>query len=185
MIRAYIDKLHVDGSCEKLVKQVMEFKLSIRIFEVFGEAIDNYYVTDFIASSESDLDRQLRAADAKMCGGGFPYAYGRRFLDIDNLESFKVDCILFAADDECMKQLGKYAEEKFHVLNDKYRKYVVSKSEKCKKQYSDIISDGDVVSKHNFALPEMISAKVEKGGEVYYDHLFAPEDGTAIIKLNG
>ncbi len=62
------------------------------------------------------------------------------------------------------------------ILNDKYRKYVASKSEKYKKQYSQIIADGDVISKHNFTLPEMISAKVEKGGKVYYDHLFAPED---------
>ena len=33
-------------------------------------------------------------------------------------------------------------------------------------------------------MPETISAKVEKGGQKYYNHLFAPEDGAAIIKLN-
>jgi type III restriction enzyme len=184
LIRAYITRLHKENKYDALVKQVMEFKLSIQIFDVFGEAISNYYISDLFATAESDLDRQLRAADAKMCGGGFTYAYGRRFLDVDDPDAFKIDCILFAADDDCIAQLNKYAESKFHALNDKYRKYVVSRSEKCRKQYSDIIADGDVISKHNFTLPETISAKVEKGGQKYYNHLFAPEDGAAIIKLN-
>ena len=184
LIHDYITKLHQDGKYEDLVKQVMEFKLSIQIFDVFGEAIKNYYVNDLFATTETDLDRQLRAADAKMGGYGFPFVYGRRFLDFDNPNAFKVDCILFAADEECMRQLNTYAEKKFHNLNDQYRKYVVSKSERCRKQYSDIIADGDVVSKHNFTLPETISAKVESGGKHYQDHLFANEDGVATIRLN-
>ena len=184
LIRKYILGLHKDGKYDELVKQVMEFKLSIQIFDVFGEAIKNYYVNDLFATTETDLDRQLRAADAKMGGYGFPFVYGRRFLDFDNPNAFKMDCILFAADEECMRQLNTYAEKKFHDLNDQYRKYVVSKSERCRKQYSDIIADGDVVSKHNFTLPETISAKVESGGKHYQDHLFANEDGVATIRLN-
>ncbi len=184
LIRKYILGLHKDGKYDELVKQVMEFKLSIQIFDVFGEAIKNYYVNDLFATTETDLDRQLRAADAKLGGYGFPFVYGRRFLDFDNPNAFKVDCILFAADEECMRQLNIYAEKKFHDLNDQYRKYVVSRSERCRKQYSDIIADGDVVSKHNFTLPETISAKVESGGKHYQDHLFANEDGIATIRLN-
>lgn len=185
LIKKYIDKLHADGKYDELAKQVMEYKLSIQIFDVFGEAINNYYINDFFATAESDIDRQLRAVDAKLGGYGFPYVYGRRFIDFDNPNAFKIDCILYAADDECMRELNKYAEEKFHALDDKYRKYLVSKSEKCRKQYSDIIRDGDEVSKHNFTLPETISARLEVGGEVYTDHLFADEEGKAKIKLNG
>lgn len=184
LIRKYIMGLHKDGKYDELVKQVMEFKLSIQIFDVFGEAIKNYYVDDLFATTETDLDRQLRAADAKMGGYGFPFVYGRRFLNMDNPNAFKVDCILFAADEECMRQLNTYAEKKFHDLNDKYRKYVVSKSESCRKQYSAIVADADDVSKHNFTLPETISVKVESGGKQYLDHLFANEDGVATIKLN-
>lgn len=184
LIRDYIEQLHADNKYEELVKQVMEFKLSIQIFDVFGEAIKNYYVNDWFETTETDLDRQLRAADAKLGGYGFPFVYGRRFLDFNNPNAFKVDCILFAADDECMNKLSRYAEDKFHELNDKYRKYVVSRSEKCRKQYSDIIADGDKISKHNFTLPETISARVEKDGDTYYDHLFADETGAAVIKLN-
>lgn len=184
LIHSYIENLHEDGKYDSLVKQVMEMKLLIQVFDVFGEKVKNYPLEDYFASLESDLDRQLRAADAKLGGYGFPYAYGRRFLDFDNPNAFKLDCILFAADDDCMKQLNSYAEMKFHELNDKYRKYVVAKSEKCRKQYSDIVADGDKVSKHNFTLPETISARIEKGGDAYTDHLYADEDGKAIIKLN-
>ncbi len=185
IIRAYIKKLHDDGKYDGLVSQVMEFKLSIQIFDVFGEAIKNYSLNDWYMTSESDLDRQLRYVDSRLGGYGFPFVYGRRFFDAANPNAFKIDCILFVADDECMAKLNKYAEKKFHDFNDNYRKYVVSKSEKCRKQYSDIIADGDLVSEHNFTLPETINARLEVGGKTFTDHLFADEDGKAMIKLNG
>ena len=56
----HILDLHKNGKYDALVKQVMEFKLSIQIFDVFGEAIKNYYVNDLFATTETDLDRQLR-----------------------------------------------------------------------------------------------------------------------------
>lgn len=185
MIHKYVEDLRSTGKYDDLSKKVLEFKLSIQIFDVFGETINDYTLKDWFMTSESDLDRQLRAADARLGGYGFPFVYGRRFIDFDNPNGFKIDCILFAADDECVSKLNKYAEKKFHDLNDQYRKYVVSKSEKCRKQYSDIVADGDLVSKHNFSLPETISARVESGGKTYSDHLFADEEGNAVIKLNG
>lgn len=185
LMHQYIVSLRKNGIYDSLAKQVMEYKLSIQIFDAFGEAIKDYTIEDWLATTETDLDRQLRAADARLGGYGFPFAYGRKYVDMNNINAFKVDCILFASDDECMRKLNSYAEKKFHELNDQYRKYVVSKSEKCRKQYSDIIADGDMVSKHNFNLPETISARVENGGKTYRDHLFADEDGNATIKLNG
>lgn len=184
LMRSYIKDLHDTNRYDEMAKQVMEFKLSIQIFDPFGEKIENDQKYDLLSAAETDLDRQLRAADAKLGGYGFPFVYGRRFVDFDNPNEFKVDCILFVADEECIIKLNRYAEEKFHTLNDKYRKYVASKSEKCRKQYSDIIANGDIVSKHNFTLPEMISAKVSKDGDVFSDHLYADVEGNAQIKLN-
>jgi type III restriction enzyme len=163
---------------------VLSFKLSVRIFDVFGEALDNGMAQDLFTASESDLDRQLRAADAKLGAYGFPNKYGQQYGSLEEPSEYKIDCILFAADDDCIAKLITYAEQKFHSLNDQYRKYVVNKDERCKKQYSDIVANGDVVSKHNFTLPETISAKVEEDGDGYYDHLFADDSGVAKIKLN-
>ena len=185
LIRNYVNGLIESGKYDEFAKQVMEMKLSVQIFDVFGEKIQNDNQIDMFTASESDLDRQLRVADAKMGGCGFQLAYGRKYIDFDNPNAFKVDCILFAFDSECISKLNQYAEKKFHELNDQYRKYVVSKPEKCQKQYSDIVANGDEISKHNFTLPETISAKVEADGIKYTDHLFANADGIAKIKLNG
>ncbi|MET3207546.1 UNVERIFIED_CONTAM: type III restriction enzyme [Paenibacillus sp. PvR008] len=185
MIRTYVEQLRNMGKYDELAEQVLSFKLSVRIFDAFGEALDNGIVHDLFTASEGDLDRQLRAADAKLGNYGFQNIYGRKYFDPNDPAAFKVDCILFAADDDCIASLNRYAKEKFHSLNDQYRKYVVNKSEKCKKQYSVIIADGDVVSKHNFALPETISVRMESGGKEYDNHLFADKDGIATIKLNG
>lgn len=185
LIRNYVNGLHDAGKYDELTKQVMEMKLSVQIFDVFGEKIQSDNRIDMFTASESDIDRQLRVADAKMGGCGFHLAYGRKYIDFDNPNAFKVDCILFAFDSECIAELNKYAEKKFHELNDQYRKYIVAKPEKCQKQYSDIVANGDEISKHNFTLPETISAKVEADGIKYTDHLFANADGIAKIKLNG
>lgn len=185
MIHSYVAKLHEEGKYEDLKKQVLEMKLSVQIFDVFGEALHTDTQVDLFAASESDLDRQLRVADAKMGGCGFHLAYGRKYIDFDNPNAFKIDCILYAFDSECIVDLNRYAEKKFHELNDQYRKYIAVKPEKCRKQYSDIVADGDEISKHNFTLPETISAKEDAGGTEFHDHLFANAEGIAKIKLNG
>ena len=185
MIRSYINELHSTKKYDELATQVLSFKLSVRVFDVFGEMLDSGIGQNFFTASEGDLDRQLRAADAKLGSYGFPNVYGRKYCDEDNPNGFKIDCILFVADDDCMASLNEYAKTKFHSLNDQYRKYLVNKSEKCKKEYSNIIANGDVVSKHNFNLPETISVKIEDGGKAYDNHLFADEKGLAQIKLNG
>ena len=57
---------------------------------------------------------------------------------------------------------------------------------KIRREYDSIVSDGDVVSKHNFRLPETIQVPHETGGKEYRDHLFVSEvTGTAKLKLNG
>ncbi len=184
IIRNHITDLHNSGKYDDLARQVLEFKLSMQIYDVFGETIKDYSVGDLLMTTESDLDRQLKAADARMCSYGFSFIYGRRYIDFDNPNQFKIDYILFAADDNCIAKINTYAEKKFHDLNDKYRKYVVSKSEKCKREYSTIVEDGDRISKHNFSLPETINGRNDKDGTLFTDHLFADVDGNATIKLN-
>ena len=184
MMWEYVDELHRSGEYEALSAKVLEFKLLVDVFDVFGQSIRNYGQLNFTALSDSDIDRQLRAADARIGNYGFCNLYGRRYLDIMDVNKYKIDCILFAADDNCTANLNKYAEKKFHELNDKYRRYVVGKSEKCRKQYDDIVANSDIVSKHNFTLPEMVSVKIEPTGKKYDNHLFAYADGMAQIKLN-
>ena len=185
MIHQYAEKLRKSGTYEQKSKDILTYKLSIKIFDVFGKDLSEGQIKDSFYLSNTELDRQLRAVDAKLASFGFPQAYGQQYYNSDKPDDFKIDCILFAIDEECMADLNKYAEKKFHEYNDANRRYIVEKSESVQKQYSDIISDGDIVSKHNFSLPEEIIVPEDSTGREYFNHLFADENtGKAKIKLN-
>lgn len=186
MIHSYVESLKVAGKYDDLVQQVKQFKLATQIFDAFGETVDNYSVHDMFTTTNTDIERQFQVADIKLGREGIGMAYGNKYMDMADLTAFKVDVILFVADDECMNRLHSYAEDRFHGLNDDYRRYIATiDSEKIRKEYDSIVSDGDPVSKHNFRLPETIQVPHETGGKEYRDHLFVSEaTGTAKLKLN-
>lgn len=184
-IHSYINKLHSDGLYEKLCKQILTHKLGIQIFNVVSSIQSSIKTTELFTTSDSDLDSQVRAVDSKLGGFGLPNHYGIKYGDINNPDTFKIDCILYALDDNCIADLNSYSEKKFHELNDNNRIYIVSKDELTRKQYSSIVANGDTVSKHNFTLPEDIQTYNCDEGKEYNDHLFAEKDtGKACIKLD-
>ncbi len=185
MIRSYIDELHNRGKYDELANQVLEYKLSVQIFDPFGNAINENY-SNLTMFSETDLDRQVRNADARLGRYGFPNIYGGRYFDEDNPNAHKIDCVLFAADDNCRAKLGVYAKNKLHEFVRKYRLKIVNKSDACKKKYHDILADSDIVSEQIFAIPENIVVREDADGVEYDNHLLAAEStGIAKIKLNG
>lgn len=186
MIHIYIQRLKDEKKYDNLVLQVKQFKLATQIFDAFGETVDNYSVHDLFTTTDTDIDRQFRIADVKLGNEGIGMFYGNKYMDDADPSGFKVDIILFVADDECMIQLNQYAETRFHHMNDEYRRYFATiTSENIRRQYDRVVSDGDIVSKHNFRLPETIQVPHESGGKEYRDHLFVNENtGIAKLKLN-
>lgn len=186
MIHDYVEDLRAKGKYDDLVKQVKQFKLATQIFDVFGETVDNYSVHDIFTTTDTDIERQFQIADVKLGREGIGMAYGNKYGDFSDLTVFKIDVILFVADEECMNHLHSYAENRFHDLNDTYRRYIATiDSEKIRKDYDSIVSDGDPVSKHNFRLPETIQVPHEAGGKDYRDHLFVNDiTGVAKMRLN-
>ena len=185
-IHTYIETLKSNGTYDKLVLQVKQFKLATQIFDAFGETVDNFSVHDLFTTTDTDVDRQFRAAEVKLGNEGIGIVYGNRYMDDEHPNNFKIDVILFVADEECIKQLNHYAEGRFHELNDDYRRYIATiNSDKIRRQYDSIVSDGDIVSKHNFRLPETIQVPHEDGGKEYRNHLFVSDiTGYAKMKLN-
>ena len=186
MIHNYVEGLKTEGKYDDLVQQVKQFKLETQIFDAFGETVDNYSVHNLFTTTDSDIERQFRIADIKLGREGIGMAYGNKYMDMSDTTTFKVDVILFVADEECMNRLHSYAETRFHGLNDEYRRYIATiDSEKIRKDYDSIVSDGDSVSKHNFRLPETIQVPHEVGGKEYRNHLFVSDiTGVATMKLN-
>ena len=187
MIHEHIEGLKLAGKYDELADMVQQFKLSTQIFDVFGETVDNYSIHDLFTTTDTDIDRQFRLAETKLGSEGVANEYGRQYFDVDQPNAYKIDVIIFAADDECIKSLHTYAEAKFHSLNDTYRRYIARiDSDRFRRQYDSIVSDGDLVSKHNFRLPETIQVAHEDGGKEYSNHLFVNANtGTAVMKLNG
>lgn len=186
MIHSYVEELKKNKKYDNLVQQVKQFKLATQIFDAFGETMDNYSVHDMFTTTDTDIERQFQIADVKLGREGIGMTYGNKYMDISDLTAFKVDVILFVANEDCMNRLHSYAETRFHSLNDDYRRYIATiDSEKIRKEYDSIVSDGDPVSKHNFRLPETIQVPHEVGGKEYRNHLFVNDiTGVATMKLN-
>lgn len=185
MIRDYIDEMKANNLYKTLSEKVLEFKLSTQIYDVFGESI-TAQALNLITSSDSDLDRQVAVADKQLGDFGVSNRYGDLYYDEEEPNRHKIDIILFAADDNCRAKLNRYAEDAFHKMDDDYRKYIIKISDSYRKKYHDIISDGDLVSKHSFRLPETVRVPDDAEGKEYRDHLFVDEKtGMAKIKLNG
>jgi len=185
MIHEHIEGLKQKNLYDDLAEQVLQFKLSAQIFDVFGRTIDDYAIHDLFSTTDTDLERQFRLAETRLGNEGVANAYVNRYYDEDEMLNLKIHVIIFAANADCMEALQDYAREKFHALNDDNRRYTVTLPERFKKKYDDIVSAGDIVSKHNFRLPETIRVPHESEGRLYSNHLFVDNSGTALINLNG
>lgn len=183
-IREYAMDLRRTGKYDEMAKQIMEFEMKAQVFDAFGQSVDDNIIYHFMSSTDTDIDRQFRKAECKLGNEGVANKYGRCFYDEDDPNAYKIDVILYAADDDCTERLQAYAEKMFHELNDKYRRKMVNMEERFIKQYNTIVSDGDIVSKHNFRLPEIIQQPRDVNGKEYTDHLFVDDSGVAKINLN-
>lgn len=183
-IHKHIDKLKAEGKYSDLAEKVLQFKLSAQIFDVFGRSIDNYEIHDMFSTTDTDLERQFRLAEAKLGNEGVGKAYLKEYYNTDSFFNLEIHVIVFAASAVCMNDLQNYAKDKFHELNDENRRKTINLKERFKKKYDDIVSDGDMVSKHNFRLPETIRVPHETEGKLYSNHLFVDDSGTAMINLN-
>ena len=184
-IHEHIALLKQQGMYDVLAGQVLQFKLSAQIFDVFGRSIDDYAIHDLLSTTDTDIERQFRLAETRLGREGVGNAYVNRYYDEDEVLTLKIHVIIFAANADCMDALNDYAQQKFHDLNDANRRRTVSLPEKFKKKYDDIVSDGDIISKHSFRLPETIRVPHEMEGILYRNHLFVDDSGTALINLNG
>ena len=184
-IHEHIGLLKRQGIYDDLAGQVLQFKLSAQIFDVFGRSIDDYAIHDLFSTTDTDIERQFRLAETRLGNEGVGNAYVNRYYDEDDVLNLKIQVIIFAANVDCMNALNDYAQQKLHDLNDANRRRTVSLPEKFKKKYDDIVSDGDIISKHNFRLPETIRVPHEMEGVLYRNHLFVDDSGTALINLNG
>lgn len=183
-IREYANGLHDAGKYEELAKRVMEFKLASESFDLYGIFSQENREGTLFSSTDTDLDRQMRLAEVKLCREGIGNLYGQVYYNPDDENEYKIDVILFVAEEANINALKDYAKEKYHELIDTYRRQVTHLDERGQKRFNDIVSDSDIISKHNYRIPEHINVSLEKNGQKYKKHLFVDDKCEATFKLN-
>ena len=184
MIASYVADLKVSGRYEELAKKVMQYKLNVESLDVYGKALQVHQSTLF-STTDLDLDRQVRQADAKLAREGLSNRYGEVYYCDEDPNSCKIDIILFASDSDKMAALENYAKIEFHRICDETRIKAIGLSPENRKKYDDIVANGDEVTPHNFMLPIDIQSVRDEGGTDWPDHLYVhPKTREAIIKLN-
>ena len=186
MIKEYIGRLKENGEYDTLASEVKKLNLSWKVFDAFGKAVNEDKEYIYYTSSDEDIDRTFRIAEMILGGFGLGTAYGTLHFNPENPSEYMVHVILFAAEKDCVDKLHLYAKNKFNEMSDTYRlQFAHMQSEKYRKQYDAIISNGNEVSAHSFHLPEQIRPIVDLDGEKYYNHFFVNEEvGYAKIKLD-
>lgn len=186
MIEKYIGKLKENSEYDSLAAEVKKLNLSWKIFDAFGKEVNEDKEYTYYTSSDEDIDRKFRIAEKILGGFGLGAAYGVPHFNPDNPSEYMVHVILFAADKDCVDKLHLYAKDKFNEMSDAYRlQFARMTSDKYRKQYDAIISNGNEVSAHSFHLPEQIRPIVDQDGDKYYNHFFVNEDtGYAKIYLD-
>lgn len=186
MIKEYIGRLKENGEYDTLASEVKKLNLSWKVFDAFGKAVNEDKEYIYYTSSDEDIDRKFRIAEKILGGFGLGTAYGTLHFNQENPSEYMVHVILFAAEKDCVDKLHLYAKNKFNEMSDTYRlQFAHMQSEKYRKQYDAIISNGNEVSAHSFHLPEQIRPIVDLDGEKYYNHFFVNEEvGYAKIKLD-
>lgn len=186
MIKEYIGRLKENGEYDTLASEVKKLNLSWKVFDAFGKAVNDDKEYIYYTSSDEDIDRKFRIAEKILGGFGLGTAYGTLHFNPENPSEYMVHVILFAAEKDCVDKLHLYAKNKFNEMSDTYRlQFAHMQSEKYRKQYDAIISNGNEVSAHSFHLPEQIRPIVDLDGEKYYNHFFVNEEvGYAKIKLD-
>ena len=187
MIHNYIEGLKKSNEYDELKQQAKQFRLSAQIFDAFGKSVESVVGKNLFVTTDTDIERQFLQAEAKLKSFGIANAYINAFCnDYDYIDDYKIDVILFAANSECFNRLEKFSQKRFHNLNDEYRRKIAKYSSSINREYERIVDDSDILTEHNFTLPETITVKPDKNGKEYRDHLFvAKNTGTACIKLNG
>ncbi len=186
MVEAHVQKLRDAGEYAAMSAEVKKLNLSWQVFDAFGLAIDKEHEYSYYTSSDEDIDRKFRIAEKILGGFGLGAAYGVPHYDPENPNQYMIDIILFAADKDCVDRLHLYAKKKFDELCDAYRlQFARLTSDRYRKEYDAIVSNGNEVSEHSFRLPEHVRPLKEPDGDKYFNHFFVDEElGYARIKLD-
>ena len=106
-ISNHIGELKAAGEYEALYRQAKEFRLSAQVFDAFGDNVTQIISQDLFVTTDTDIERQFRQAEAVLKNEGVSNRYLQKILDVgDDIEDGKIDVILFVANHDCLPKLS-------------------------------------------------------------------------------
>lgn len=187
MIHKHITALKLTHDYPALYEQIRSFKMQTTAIDAFGHRVVESEADNLFSSSDEDVERQFRAANAILGKCGVGNLYGHKYYsEIDPL-AYMIDVIIFANDDSCIEDLNIFAKKRFIEMNNQYRRIVAAKNiERLTHDFNTIVSNSDMITAHVFQLPGDYFMDDDPDGIEFQNHLFVHNDtGTVKIKLNG
>lgn len=184
----YICELKTIGQYQTLINKALEFQLNTLTVQLYksNDSYDSQQGPDLFSKTDAGLNYQYQQAETLLCGEGIGRRYADKYEDEKEDENaYMYDVILYVANQHQKDLLMDYAKYEFYRLADLYRPMTKNIPEKARQQYNSLVSQGSVISKHLFQLPDTINVDLDNDGEVCSDHLFVNSEGTAKFKLVG
>lgn len=182
-IHSYSLDLEASGIYSSRSDQLSKIKMLEAVFDSLGQPMPAEARTYSIFASGL-LEVPAKRAENILGNAGIVNEYIRSYQDEKDYEDCLVDCILYANEKECMRNLGELSKKVFFDLHDKYRRYIVHLTDKERSKYDKIIRAGTVdISDLSFRLPDVMFCE-SNGGISYSDHLYVDEKGRFDAKLN-
>lgn len=184
----YICELKTTGQYQTLIDKALEFQLNTLTVQLYqsNDRYDSQQGPDLFSKTDAGLNYQYQQAETLLCGEGVGRRYADKYEDEKEDENaYMYDVILYVADQHQKDLLMDYAKSEFYRLADLYRPMTKNIPEKARHQYNSLVSQGSIISKHLFQLPDTINVDLDNDGEVCSDHLFVNSEGTAKFKLVG
>ena len=184
LMYGYIDGLKRAGRYDEFSEKVRKFQLCVEIFDPFGEHAARVERGDLLAATETDIDNQYRIAEGRMGKSGIGGAYGRRYLNEDDPQAWKVDVIICVAEQPFAEQLEKYAKKKYLQYQENYRVRLTQGPKSFCDEYRGIVFSASTVCPLPYILPDRPFDGSSGKGIKYSRHLFVTEkDGSIKFDL--
>ena len=184
LIHASIQRMKEEGTFDDLSKKATQFKLkTLKVDSAWNSEILSS-LSDSMLTTTLDIDKKYEIANSLLGTRSVGQTFLKKYGDLDDLDSSKIEVIVFTDDSECMSKYEYQCERMFNELYDRSRISVSKASDNIRNRYNDIGALSATINRGILNLPYDIDFPMYSKGEIFNDHLYADNNGQVRIDLN-
>ena len=184
LIHASIQRMKEEGTFDDLSKKATQFKLkTLKVDSAWNSEILSS-LSDSMLTTTLDIDKKYEIANALLGTRSVGQTFLKKYGDLDDLDSSKIEVIVFTDNSECMSKYEDRCDRMFNDLYDRSRISVSKASDNIRNRYNDIGALSATINRGILNLPYDIDFPMYSKGEIFNDHLYADNNGQVRIDLN-